>query len=102
MVVAALGMRFVLVESQTADGTDSTSEHRPPESRSGALSLAETARTFDSRFRTHHKLWSDWVLRNKPSVTGTERSNRLWWQDNVILEQFSALSVPKACPSRRR
>ena len=58
--------------------------------------------TFDSRFRTHHKLWSDWVLRNKPSVTGTERSNRLWWQDNVILEQFSALSVPKACPSPRR
>ena len=52
--------------------------HRPPESRSGALPVSEAARTFDPRLRTHHKLWSDWVLWSKRSVTGSERSNCMW------------------------
>ena len=55
-----------------------TSKHRPPDSCSGALPILEAARTFDSRLRTHHKLWSDWVLWNKRSVTGSERSNCMW------------------------
>jgi hypothetical protein len=71
-VAAALRMPFALAYSQTAAGTDSTSEHRPPESRSGALPVSEAARTFDSRLRTHHKSWSDWVLWNKRSVTGSD------------------------------
>jgi hypothetical protein len=73
-----------------------------PESRSGALSVSEAARTFDSRLKTHHKSRIDWVLWNIRSATGSERSNCMWWQDDVILEQFPALSMPKACPDPRR
>jgi hypothetical protein len=62
--------------------------------------VLEAARTFDSRLKTHHKSWSDWVLWDKRAVTGSERSNCMWRHHDVILEQFPALSVPKACPSR--
>src|SRR5262249_11342281 len=58
--------------------------------------------TFDSRLRIHHKSWSDWVLWITRTMIGTERSNCMRWQDHVILEQFPALSVPKACPGPRR
>ena len=68
------------------------------DSRSSALSVSEAARIFDSRLKTHHKSWSDWVLWDKRSPTGSEGSNCIWWQDDVILEQFPALSVPEACP----
>jgi hypothetical protein len=51
--------------------------NRPPESHSGAPSVSEPGRTFDSRLRTSHKSWSDFVLWNKRSVTGRERSNCL-------------------------
>ena len=78
-----------------------TSKHRPPDSCSGALPILEAARTFDSRLRTHHKSRSDWVLWNKQSVTGSDIQTVMRWQDDVILEQFPALSVPKACPDPR-
>src|SRR5262249_26353839 len=58
--------------------------------------------TFDSRLRIHHKSWSDWVLWITRTMIGTERSNCMRWRDHVILEQFPALSVPKACPGPRR
>jgi hypothetical protein len=57
---------------------------------------------FNSRLRTHHKSWSDWVMWKKRRVTGSERSNCMWWQDDVILEQVPALSVPKACPGAEK
>ena len=76
--------------------------HRPPESRTGALYVSEATRILDSRLRTHHKSWNDRVLWNKRNVTGSERSSCLWWQGDVILGQFPALSVPKACPVPRR
>jgi hypothetical protein len=70
-VVAALVMTFALAYSQTAAGTDSTSGHRLSEVAE-ALPVSEAARTFDSRFRAHHKSRNDWVLRKKRSVTGLE------------------------------